>query len=180
MTGNTKETYHLLKSKGICTHCGVNDARPGKVHCAMCAATINDFQRIRYHTRPEVRERVLEQSHSEKAKEARRKLYESRIEKGLCFRCGKYKPAGTSKWSQCALCNLKSSEKQKERRYQKNISSIPQFMRGNGVYCYHCAKPKCKGTKVCSDCLVILQAHMENVRKFVKQEDNNRNDTNEH
>lgn len=73
--------YHKRKALGICTHCGRNDAEPGRVECKKCLVKHNlREQKRRDRDRETFREQARERMRQRKA-EARAN--------GLCPRCCK-------------------------------------------------------------------------------------------
>jgi hypothetical protein len=154
-----KERYEWYKSHGICVRCLKESAKSGHVVCWRCLANENDYARIYYHKNGRSDEQ------KEKDKESRERYIEKRNQEGLCWRCGLRPPIGKGKYSQCRVCANKAAEQKRERSRAKG--TIPQELRGNGKYCYHCCKPNCKGEKLCSNCLERAKLQAETAREKI-------------
>lgn len=140
-----REIYNWRKSHKICTKCGKEDAKKNHTLCWRCLANRNDYSRVYYHTQKK-------RSDEQRARDAecRKQYVGKRFADNLCFRCGKYPPIGDSKYSMCVYCNAKESAKRRENRHKNG--TLPQVLRGNGLYCTHCCKPVCNGEKLCPEC----------------------------
>ena len=139
-----KEEYAWYKNHGICVRCLKEKAEPGHTMCRMCRLNGNDYGRIWRDAHPKSEEK------KRKDKEFKQAVYARNRELGMCFRCGKYPPIGTSKYSQCQKCNAKHARRKREREHEKGV--IPYELRGDGLYCYRCCKPVCNGEKLCPEC----------------------------
>lgn len=154
------EIYNWRKSHGICPKCGKEDAKQGHSYCWRCLANMNDYSRIYYHSH---KKRSAEQKIRDA--ECQKRYVEERFEKGLCFRCGKYPPIGSSKYSMCVHCNSKAAAQKREREHKKGV--LPQILRGNGLYCFHCCKPVCKGEKICPECYEKICKNLRVTKTFI-------------
>lgn len=141
----SKEIYNWRKSHKVCTKCGQENAKQNHTLCWRCLANANDYSRIYYFSHGK---RSDEQR--QRDKECQKRYVEERFEKGLCFKCGKYPSINGSKYSMCVQCNAKNAAKKRERMRKKG--ALPWILRGDGLYCFHCCKPVCKGKKLCREC----------------------------
>lgn len=123
---------------GMCSRCFIRPADKGYKTCWRCRANNNDGK-------PRKRSELQKAKAKENAK-ARR---ERRIAAHICIRCGK-RPA-RERFKDCGICAAKVNRRRRELRYQRG-QSIPTYMRGNGIYCKMCCKPKCNGEKLCDEC----------------------------
>jgi len=81
------QSYQWYKAHGICVKCHIEDAVPGKVHCAECAALVVAFN---------------------KARAKRREAH------GLCKRCGKPLTETDGGYKNCAACRAYNARKRAE------------------------------------------------------------------
>ena len=156
------ERYEWYKSHGICVRCLTEKAKKGHVVCWRCLANENEYSRIYYHKNPRSDEQRA------KDKEARERYVEERNSKGLCWRCGLRPPIGEGKYSQCRVCANKAAKQKRERLQAKG--TLPQMLRGNGTYCYHCCKPICNGEKLCPKCLERVRKQAETARTYIDRD----------
>lgn len=163
MTGRTKELYDMLKAHNLCPRCGREPPMKDHVLCWACNANNNDSGKVYYEKHKTTKNRLPE------IKVMKDKLHEKRREQGLCFRCGKRPAISNAKYSQCKLCNDYSRRRMAEKRQKQGM--IPHILRGDGLYCYHCVKPKCNGERVCDECREKLRKHMLKIRELAPKYD---------
>lgn len=77
-------------------------------------------------------------------------------------------PIGKGKYSQCRVCANKAATQKRERLQAKG--TLPQILRGNGTYCYHCCKPVCNGEKLCLECLERARNQAETAREYIDRD----------
>lgn len=159
-----RERYAWYKEHGICVRCGQEKAKENHTVCWSCLANMNDYSRIYYHSK----EKPRSDEQLERDKESRNRYVENRHSQGLCWRCGLRPPIGKGKYSQCRICADKAAKQKRERERAKG--SIPQILRGNGTYCFHCCKPICNGEKLCPECLERVRKHAEIARTYIDHE----------
>lgn len=73
-----KQRYKLLKSCGLCTHCGRAKAVPGHTLCAECAEVHSAYYRGR----------KLSEEQRQRYAATLRKRYHKNRENGCCIACG--------------------------------------------------------------------------------------------
>lgn len=131
--------------------------------CHECLANKADMHRIWYHNLPDDEKK----NQRDRNKAAAKKTEETRIAKGLCFRCGKRPPIGNTKCSTCAVCRAK--KKEYTRQWRIKHGNIPRDERKEGVTCYRCAKPITQG-KYCPECREFVVNAMTYARQFKPKE----------
>lgn len=134
----TKELYDWYKSKGICTKCGTNKAKPGATMCFDCSEKDIERSQDYYYNK------MTEDQYKRRLAYNRRKR-ELCIAFGLCRDCLK-RDAVKGKF--CLECYLKAQR----RRMKKREGSIARTERIEYGLCYFCGKPVLEGKKTCPDC----------------------------
>lgn len=134
---------------GICTHCGKNPAEPNKKLCYECLGQFQDSYSEKGKT----------DEQKEKDRLRKRQLKQTRIENGLCPRCGKHQ---SQNGGLCQRCRAYLKNYRDKNRCDLSRSERPDY----GI-CYICGKnPTIKGKKVCDKCyetrLSTLPAMWEN------------------
>jgi len=142
--------YRKRKALGICTHCGRNDAEPGRVECKKCLAKHKlQEQKRRDSDREAFRKHARERMRQRKA-EARAN--------GLCSRCCK-EPADKG-YKTCWRCRANNrgtirhrvmSDEQKQRNAE--LAKARKEERIEKHICVRCGKrPAQEGGKECRIC----------------------------
>lgn len=108
--------------------------------------------------------------------EQRRKLKESRREKGLCVSCGEPNP--NKSFLNCPTCRKKASEI-KKAQYLKNPERVKEnnkkyksntiLMRKANGLCVDCGEPAVEGKRLCSECLERKKINAREERLFRKR-----------
>lgn len=103
-----KQRYKLLKSLGICTHCGRAKAVPARTLCAECAEVHSAYYRGR----------KLSEEQRVKSAERLRIRYRSNRENGCCIACGL--PLD-GKGVRCSLCARTHADREKQRYHGRTV-----------------------------------------------------------
>lgn len=127
---------------GLCSRCCKEPADKGYKTCWRCR--INSRRVKTYAMSDEEKQRKAELT-----KARRQKL----VEEHICVRCEK-RPARDG-YTECALCADKCNRRRREKAHERGV--IPREMGGDGLYCRRCFKPKCRGERICSDCMDKLR-----------------------
>ncbi len=147
----TNYQYHYRKHKalGICTHCGRNDAEPGRVECKKCL----------------VKHKLREQKRRDSDREAFRKHERERMRQrkaearanGLCSRCCK-EPANKG-YKTCWRCRMNSRRvktyamSDEQRQCKAELTKARRQKRIEEHICVRCGKrPARDGYTECALC----------------------------
>lgn len=150
-----KQLREWYESHNVCVNCGQRDAEPNKKMCFECSEKNAEKCRQRYYQNRE--------NEIKGATERKRLLRQQRNEKGLCTECGKRPQYHGTKM--CWSCRNKHQKQDKSRSEKQG--RIPQELRGNGVFCYHCCKPLCNGQKLCDECYRRNVQSIAHARQFI-------------
>lgn len=144
-----KEYYDIYKTLGICTSCGKNKARLGKVLCEECAE--KDAKRVKSYNKE------------------RKATYQKRKRElcdafGVCTTCFKNdKYIG----QQCKECYDKRHRKYKEKQKEKGV--VPLYERLDMDLCYICGEPVVEGSTLCEKHLNIAKNNIAKGRKKLSE-----------
>lgn len=139
-----REVYAWRKANGICVRCGKEKAYKRSVCCLVCRMEHNESS-MSLHNKHRNDDGYLK-----KKAENSKKTYYKRKEQHICIRCGK-KMSDSTMTTMCDRCKVIINRNERERRNE--AGSIPNILRGNGVYCAICKKPVEKqGQKLCDRC----------------------------
>lgn len=142
---------------GVCTKCG-RKAETGKTMCLVCL--IDNREKSKY-----ARERY-ETHIKDHKKEYNRKVYQQRVNDGICTMCGKRRPTGGFKI--CEICRKKKRITNR-RSYNKRKKINPYIDRTEWAsyeICYSCGiEPTFDGHRVCRKCYEKMCRQLENARK---------------
>lgn len=141
------------RENGLCSRCCNAPADKGHKTCWRCR--MNSRRVKTYAMSDEQKRRKAE------LKKARRQKL---VEEHICVRCGK-RPARDG-YTECALCADKCNRRRREKAHERGV--IPREMGGNGLYCRRCFKPKCRGERICPDCLDKLREQGRALNSFNK------------
>ena len=133
-----KELYNWYKSKGICTKCGTNKAKPGGTMCFDCADKDIERSQDYYYNK------MTEDQYKKRLAYNKRKR-ELCVAFGLCRDCLK-RDAVKGKF--CLECYLKAQRRNKK----KSEGDVIRSERVEYGLCYFCGKPVLEGKKTCPDC----------------------------
>lgn len=103
-----KERYYMLKTLGICTHCGRVKAVPGHTLCAECAEIHNAYYRGR---------KLSEEQRAKSAERLRIRYHKNR-ENGNCVVCGL--PLD-GKGVRCSLCARVHADTARRRYHERKV-----------------------------------------------------------
>ena len=142
-----KEYYYTYKSLGICTACGKNKAKEGKVLCFECAE--KDANRAKNYDKNR-------KSEYNKRKKALCDAF------GICTTCMKREKY---KGKRCIECYLKAQRKYKEKQLEKG--EVPRNLWSELGLCAICGEPRYENSKLCKKHLEITRERALNARKFV-------------
>lgn len=101
-----KDRRAKLLLLGICPLCGKERIYGNEKWCMECAEKHREHDRIKRETNHDELNRLKSMY--------RKRITKTRIEQGICTRCGKKK--ATEGYKTCALCRYKVTEKARERR----------------------------------------------------------------
>lgn len=137
------DNYYYLKSLGVCTRCGREDAFPGHIYCPSCMEKNQKKSRDYYHQlSAEDKELMLK-----KARKRKKDRYQQRKADGLCVSCGKKAVKGVF----CLECYIKNKKGNQKRAKKKKIAmgGDPRELRTEKGLCRFCEEPALPGHRLC-------------------------------
>lgn len=154
------DNYYYLKSLGVCTRCGREDAFPGHVHCPSCMEK-NQKKSRAYYRRLSDEDRELRRK---KKNEYDKKRYQQRKAEGLCVACGKKAVKGIF----CIECYVKNKKKNQKRAQKKKIETggDPRKLRTEKGLCRFCEEPALPGHRLCEKHYSIAVESARHARQF--------------
>ncbi len=105
----------LRKKKGLCTRCGKNPPRHGKLECECCAVISN-----KENAKCRKRDEYVDMGATKRTQRRRNRL----IAEGLCTRCGK-NPSRSCK-RECEPCAVISRNEKAAYQLRRKIKLVPK------------------------------------------------------